>query len=81
MAAETVSLESLKLHLWEAPMPKRMLSELEKSTFVSEKYDEELLHYKGLIVTVAVRDETDENGKPSFSITRRKASDFHSDKH
>jgi hypothetical protein len=63
----------------EVPLPKRTLSEVEKATFVSEKYNDELLHYKGHIITVLVRDQTDDNGKPSFVITRRKDTDFHSD--
>ena len=62
-------------------MTKRVLNESEKTALVSEKYDEELRHHKGFIVTVEVRDETDESGKPSFMITRRKDSDFHSDLH
>ena len=61
-------------------MAKRVLNEFEKAAFVREKYDEEVLHHKGLIVTVEVKDETDDHGRPSFIITRRK-DDFHSDVH
>ena len=62
----------------EAPMTKRVLNEFEKAAFVSEKYDEEFRHANGLIVTVSVKDETDDQGRPSFVITRR--TEFHSDK-
>jgi hypothetical protein len=61
-------------------MSKRVLSEFEKAALISERYDDESVRYKDQIITVQVRDETDENGKPSFMITRRKDSDFHSDK-
>jgi hypothetical protein len=62
-------------------MTKHMLSEPEKAALVQERYKDELVHNNGMIVTVSVKDETDENGKPSFIITRHKNSDFHSDVH
>lgn len=62
-------------------MTKHLLTESEKTALVQERYKDELLHNKGLTVTVSVRDETDENGNPSFVITRHKNSDFHSDIH
>ena len=60
-------------------MPKRMLTEIEKTTLISNRYKDEVCHTKGLVVTVAVKDETDEYGAPQFVITRRKEPGIHAD--
>jgi len=60
-------------------MPKRMLTEIEKTTLISNRYKDEVCHTKGLVVTVAVKDETHEYGAPQFVITRRKEPGIHAD--
>ncbi len=61
-------------------MPKRLLTEIEKTTLISEKYKDEVCHTKGLVITVAVKDETDERGTPQFVITRMKDPGIHAEK-
>ena len=61
-------------------MPKRILTEVEKTTLISEKYKDEVCHVKGFVVTVDVKDETDECGTPQFVITRMKEPGIHAEK-
>ena len=61
-------------------MPKRLLTEIEKTTLISKKYKDEVCHAKGLVITVAVKDETDDRGTPQFVITRMKDPGIHAEK-
>ena len=61
-------------------MPKRILTEDEKANLVRERYDYEVNYSPGFIITVSVKDETDENGHPKYVITWMKESGFHPEK-
>jgi len=61
-------------------MPKRTLTEVEKTTLISEKYKDEICQVDGFVVTVEVKDETDDGGTPQFVITRMKVPGIHAER-
>ncbi len=58
-------------------MPKRLLTKGERRSLVINRLAKEKLFYKDHEITVQVKPETDDKGRPQFIVTRMREQDFH----